>query len=160
MRRRRMLGAALVLAVSGAALVGGGQAGAAAGPKGKVTCSTITGTSSGTVTLSGCVGSANTGGASQPLPTASLATGGTVTWVSGKTTTFSAATLVGTKPKKCPGYVKPPKGGPEPSEPSAFKFSGTVTADTSGMKLPGKYKGAVCIDQSGNITALKPLKAN
>jgi hypothetical protein len=35
-----------------------------------------------------------------------------------------------------------------------------VTADTSGMKLPGKYKGAVCISTSGNITALKALKVN
>ena len=138
----------------------GGQAWAASAPKGKVTCTTVTGTATGTVTISGCAGSANTGGASMPLPTLSLATGGTVTWVSGKTTTFSAATLVATKAKKCPGYVKPPKTGPQPSNPTATKFSGTVTADTSGMKLPGKYKGAVCISPAGNITALKALKAN
>jgi hypothetical protein len=89
-----------------------------------------------------------------------LAVGGTVTWVSGKTTTFSPATLVPAKPKKCPGYVKPPKNVTPPPEPTAFKFSGAVTADTSGMKLPGKYKGAVCISTSGDITALKALKVN
>ena len=95
MRRRRMLGAALAVTISGVALVSGGQAWAASGPKGKVTCTTVTGTATGTVTISGCTGTANTGGSSMPLPTASLAAGGTVTWVSGKTSTFSAATLVG-----------------------------------------------------------------
>lgn len=157
MRRQRMLGAALALTVTGVALVGGGQAWAA-GPKGKVLCTTITGNSSSTVTLSGCTGSAVTGGSSMPIPVASLAGGGTVTWINGKTSTFSAATIVPTKPKKCPGYVK---GAPDSQNPSAIKFSGTVTADTSGMKIPGKYKGAVCIaNPSGDITALKPLKAN
>ena len=154
MRTRRMLGAALALA-AGLALVSGGQAGAATGPKGKVVCTTITGTVSGTITVSGCSGTANTGTQTQPIPTASLASGGTITWQSGKTTTISAATIVSKNAKKCPGYVKGAS-----SNPSADKFSGTVTADTSGMKVPGKYKGAVCISTSGNITALKPLKAN
>jgi hypothetical protein len=143
---------------AGTVVISAGPAGAAAGPpkpKGKVLCTTITGTATGTVQISGCSGTANTGASSNPLPTASLASGGTVTWASGKTTTFSAATLTSTNAKKCPGYVKGAS-----SNPSASKFSGTVTADTSGMKVPGKYKGAVCISTSGNITALKPLKAN
>ena len=157
MPRRRIFGAALALTltVSGAALVSGGPAWAASGPHGKVVCTTITGTVSGTITISGCSGTSNTGGATQPTPTASLATGGTITWVSGKTTTISAAALVTTSAKKCPGYVK---GGS--NNPSADKVSGTVNADTSGLKVPGKYKGAVCISPSGNITALKALKAN
>lgn len=152
-----MLGAALALTISGVALVTGGQAWAATGPKGKTTCTTVTGTATGTITISGCIDAkgANTGGSSHPLPTTSLVGGGTVTWTSGKTSTFSAPTLVGTNAKKCPGYVK---GGS--SNPSADKFFGAVTADTSGMKIPGKFKGAVCISPSGNVTALKALKVN
>ncbi len=66
-----------------------------------------------------------------------------------------------TSAKKCPGYVKPAKGQPPPpTNPTADKFAGTVTADTSGMKVPGKFKGAVCISSTGNITALKALKVN
>ena len=130
----------------------------AAGPRGKVTCSNLNGNlTGGTVTLSGCADSngANTGPGSQPVSIAVLAGGGTVTWDSGFTTTFSKPALVSTNAKKCPGYVKGSS-----SEPSAEKFSGQVTADTSGLKVPGKYKGAVCISQSGSITALKALKAN
>jgi hypothetical protein len=56
--------------------------------------------------------------------------------------------------------VKPVKGQPAPKEPSADKFTGNVTGDTSGMKVPGKIKGAVCISTTGVITALKPLKVN
>ncbi|MGZ4735506.1 MAG: hypothetical protein ACXV8R_07865 [Acidimicrobiia bacterium] len=159
MRKQQVLGAALALTltISGAALVSGGQAWAAKGPKGKTVCTTITGNASSTVTVSGCtdINGANTGGASQPIPIATLAGGGTVTWVSGKTTTFAAPTLTATNAKKCPGYVKGAS-----SNPSADKFKGAVTADTSGMKVPGKFKGAVCISPSGDITALKPLKAN
>ncbi len=159
MPRRRMLGAALALTltVSGAALVSGVQAWAATGPHGKVVCTTITGNVSSTITVSGCSGTANTGTSTQPIPVASLAAGGTITWVNGKTTTISAATIVAKNAKKCPGYVK---GAPDSSNPSADKVSGTVNADTTGLKVPGKYKGAVCISPSGDITALKPLKAN
>ncbi|HEY3723105.1 MAG TPA: hypothetical protein VGN59_07050 [Acidimicrobiia bacterium] len=107
------------------------------------------------MTISGCTGTANTGGASTPLPVSTLAAGGTVTWVSGKTTTFAAPTLTATNAKKCPGYVKGAS-----SNPSADKFKGAVTADTSGMKVPGKFHGAVCISPSGDITALKTLKVN
>jgi hypothetical protein len=161
MRGKLILGAALAVSLSAGVLTAG-QAWAK-GPNGKTVCSTITGsTGSGTITISGCVdaNTASTGGASKPLSIAALAAGGTVTWVNNKTTTFSAATLSSGNAKKCPGYVKPVKGQPAPKEPSETKFTGTVTSDTSGMKVPGKYKGDVCIDQSGNITARKPLKVN
>jgi hypothetical protein len=155
MQRRRIYGAALALSIAGAMMVTGGQAFAASGPKGKTACSTVTGTVTGTVTVSGCFGTANTGSHSQPLATSSLLNGGTITWVTGKTTTFSAPVLATTNAKKCPGYVK---GGS--NNPTADKFAGVVTADTSGMKVPGKFKGAVCISPAGNITALKALKVN
>jgi hypothetical protein len=145
MRRALLLAAALAIPVSGAsvALVSGGQAWSGA----KIVCTTVNGTITGNITISGCSGG-NTGGSSNPIPTSSLSSGGTITWVSGSTTTISAATLVSTSAKKCPGYVK---GGS--SNPSADKVSGTVTADTGdGIKTPGKYKGAVCISSTGTIT--------
>jgi hypothetical protein len=46
------------------------------------------------------------------------------------------------------------------SNPSADKFTASVTADTGdGIKVPGTAKGAVCISSSGSVTALKPLEA-
>jgi hypothetical protein len=151
MRRALLLAAALAIPVSGASIaLVGGQAWAG----GSIKCTTITGTTTGTITISGCTGG-NTGGSSVAMPTSSLATGGTVHWVSGSTTTIGAANLVSTSAKKCPGYVK---GGS--NNPTADKVNGTVTGDTGdGIKVPGTYKGAVCIDPAGNITALKPLSA-
>ena len=156
MRRILLASAALAIAASGLSLtLTSGAASAAAGPKGKTTCTSVAGTATGTVTISGCTDAngANTGGASQPISTAALATGGTVTFVSSQTATFGAATLVSTSAKHCPGYVKNAT-----SNPGADKFSGAVTADTAGFKIPGKYSGVVCISQSGNITSPKPLK--
>jgi hypothetical protein len=153
--KRWVVGAALALSISGIALVTAPQAGALARPHAKTVCTTVTGTATGTITISGCSGTANNGGASQPMPTLSLATGGTIHWVNGQTSTFSKPTLTAGNAHKCPGYVKGAS-----KEPSEEKFTGTVTADTTGMKVPGKYKGDVCIDQSGNITARKPVKAN
>lgn len=158
MRRLLLLAAALAIPASGLSLaLATGPASAASGPKGKTVCSSVAGTETGTVTISGCADSngANTGGASTPIGTLSLGTGGTVTWVSGQTATFGASTLTPTSAKHCPGYVK---GGT--SNPAAEKFSGTVTASTAGFKIPGKYKGEVCIDSSGNITSPKPLKVS
>jgi len=165
MRRMLLLTAALAIPVSMTFVaLDGGQALAKAGPKGKVTCTNVNGSlGSGTVTLSGCsdLKGANTGPGSHPISIAVLEAGGTITWDSGTTSTFSKPALVSTKAKKCPGYVKSTKKNPyNGDEPSAEKFSGTVTSDTSGLKVPGKYKGEVCISPSGNITALKPLKAS
>jgi hypothetical protein len=153
MRRALLLAAALAIPVSGASVVAlNGQAWAGA----KISCTTINGTVSGTITISGCTGG-NTGGSSNPTPTSSLATGGTIHWVSGSTTTFNQPTVKTVSAKKCPGYVK---GGS--NNPSAESASGTVTADTGdGIKVPGKFKGEVCISSSGTITAYpgKPLTA-
>jgi hypothetical protein len=159
-RRLKSIGA--VGAVAALALsmgyVGGTSAFAASGPKGKTTCSHINGNSSTTVTISGCVdlSGANTGGGSHALPVATLAAGGTVTWNSNKSTTFSAATIKSSLGKKCPGYVKNAS-----TNPSQIAFKGTVTApDTAGFKIPGKYSGTICLANDGTITALKPLKVS
>lgn len=117
-------------------------------------CSTITGNASSTITVSGCTGG-DTGGGSQALSAVDLATGGTITWLSGGSTTIGAPTLTSTAATKCPGYVKHAT-----SEPTAEDFTATVSSDTGdGLKLPGSAKGAVCISQSGAISALKPLSA-
>jgi hypothetical protein len=89
------------------------------------------------------------------LPATALATGGTITWVSGGSTTIGAPTLTTTSATKCPGYVKGAA-----SNPTAESFTATVTADSGdGLKLPGEAKGAVCLGTSGAITALKTLSA-
>ena len=153
MRRALLLAAALSIPLTGASLVAVTTPAFAAASK--ITCTTLTGNVSSTVTVSGCTGG-NTGGSSEPIDSSTLATGGTIDWVSGSTTTIGAPTLKSTSAKKCPGYVKGAS-----SEPSADKISATVTADTGdGLKVPGKATGAVCISQSGAITALKPLKAS
>ena len=116
-----------------------------------VVCTTITGSS--TITVSGCTGG-HTGESPEPLSAATLATGGTIDWVSGGSTTVSARTLSSTSATKCPGYVKGAA-----TNPTAESFTTTVTADSGdGLKLPRSAKGA-CISASGSITALKPLSA-
>jgi hypothetical protein len=131
----------------------GGTAWAAA----SITCTTITGTAASTLVVSGCTGGV-TGGSSIPIAGTALALGGTIHWTSGSTTTIAAPTLTLTSNKKCPGYVKPPKGT-TPPEPTAEKFSAVVTADTGdGIKVPGTSKGAVCISTTGAITALGSMK--
>jgi hypothetical protein len=152
---------AVPISVLSVTLNSGAASAKSSGPKGKITCTSMNGSETGTITISGCAGTAvpGTGGSSRPLTIASLATGGPVTWVNGQVTDFAAPALNESgKPKHCPGYVKPPKTGPQPNEPSLIKFSGQVTSDNTGLKIPGKYKGEVCVSQSGNITAAKPLK--
>ena len=153
-RRYMAVGAALALAGS----LGFVGTAFGSGPNGKTTCTNISGNINTTITISGCTdtGSANTGGSSQPIAGTGLATGGSVTWHSGKSTTFGAAQTKLAPGKKCPGYVK---GGA--NNPTQATFKGSVTApDTAGFKIPGKFKGVVCVANDGTISALKPLKVS
>jgi hypothetical protein len=119
-----------------------------------ISCSTITGSETGNVTVGGCSGG-DTGGGSVSLPALTLGTGGSIHWLSGGSTTISAPTLASTSATKCPGYNKKAT-----SNPSAESFTATVTSDSGdGLKLPGTAKGAVCLGTDGTITALKPLTA-
>jgi len=163
--RRVFLGvAALALPISVLSVaLNTAPASASSGPKGKITCTSMSGsTGSGTITISGCSGTSvpGTGGSSKPLSIAVLAAGGPVTWVNNDVTTFGRPVLGSASAKHCPGYVKPPKGGPTPAEPSLEKLSGAVTSDNTGLKVPGKYKGEVCISQSGSFSAPKALKVS
>jgi hypothetical protein len=159
MRRILMLAAALAIPLSGLAVVGlSTEAGAAV----TIVCTGFNGSvSSGMVQATGCT-PASTGGSSQSLSIAVLASGGVVPWTqTPNNTTFATPKTKSAVGKKCPGYIKPTKTNKHPTEPSLVTFSGKVTADTGdGIKIPGKYSGAVCIgtDMDQTITAEKPLK--
>jgi hypothetical protein len=145
MRRVMLAVAALAIPVS-AVTVALGDAPAFAKAV-TITCTSLSGTATGTITASGCTGG-NTGGSSQPIQGTALETGGTITWLSGSTTTVGAPKLKPTSAKKCPVAGS-----------SALKVSGAVTGDTGdGIKVPGKDSGAVCISPTGNVTSLKPFK--
>jgi hypothetical protein len=150
MRRVLLTVAVMAMSIGGLTLGAASQAGAAGVT---ITCTTISGSATTTVTISGCTGG-NTGGKSQPLNGTALGTGGTITWVSGSTTTLGKPTLVSTSAKKCPGYVK---GGT--NNPTADKATVPVTGDTGdGIKVPGTAKGAICLYPNLSVSALKPLK--
>jgi hypothetical protein len=166
-RRRRVLAGAgaAAFAISSVALVAS-PAGALPKPKppkGKTTCATVTGTVAGNIQLTNCVdvNGANTGGSTVPFPTLNLATGGVFVWTSGKTTTTGAPVTTITKATKCPGYVKLKKKDPPVPQPSALKVESPVIADTAGLKVPGKVKGAICLSADGTtVTQLKAFKIN
>jgi hypothetical protein len=150
MRRILLTVAVMALSVTGLTLGVSSQAGAAGVA---ITCTTISGSATTTVTISGCTGG-NTGGASHPLNGTALATGGTVTWLSGSTTTLGVPVLTATSAKKCPGYVK---GGI--SNPAADKATVPVTGDNGdGIKVPGTAKGTICIYPNLSVSLEKPLK--
>ena len=125
LRKARALGAAAVI---GATTLGAlSSVGTASAAGSKITCTTLTGSITTTITLSGCSG--NTGGASTALPSSVLATGGTITWVNGKTTAV-AITLGHTETD--PGETRSCPVGT-----SEFESRGTVTADTTGSAPVG-----------------------
>jgi hypothetical protein len=141
--------AALLIPVAGVSL--GFAAGTAGAASLKITCTTISGTVSGDITVSGCTGG-NTGGASEPAPALSLEYGGTTDWVSGSTTTVAAPVTTAVAATKCPGYVH----GQTATNPSALSVVSAVTGDTGdGILLPATSTGEVCVTQAGVITALK-----
>ena len=152
-RTRRILltATALLIPVAGITTLGlGGVAGAG----GSIECTSISGSASGNIQLSGCSGP-NTGGGSQPVSATALEAGGTFTWLSGGTTTVGTPTLVTTpNDKHCPGYSKTAS-----SNPSGIAFTTAVTGDTGdGILIPGSATGDICISTTGNITILKAIK--
>jgi len=148
------MAAALALPVTGVAVAGLPGVASAGTPKVTVVCTSVVGTASGSLTVSGCTGG-NTGGGAFVPSALSLATGGTITWNSGATTTTGTPVLTVVSAKKCPGYVKNATSG----NPTAEKFSLTVTGGSgSNMPVNGTSSGEICLSSAGNITALKPLK--
>lgn len=131
------LGAGTVVALSS------GPAGAAV--EKSIVCKKLTGSIDSTITASGCSG--NTGKSSQPITATALASGGTINWTNGKSTTIAAPTLTTLKPT-----LKCKKGNLNEG------FKAVVTADTTGLAKLGTASGAVCIHPDDSITASKPLK--
>jgi hypothetical protein len=125
-----------------------------------ISCTAVNGSVvSNAIVVSGCTGG-DTGGGSATLPALALATGGTIQWTSGSSTTIGAPTLTKSVGKLCPGYITPVHGQPAPTEPTLEKFTAVVTSDSGdGLKLPGASKGSVCIgtDVDATITAAGPL---
>ncbi len=80
------------------------------------------------------------------LPVATLATGGTITWVNGKKTKISAPVLS--------------SGTNCPLGDTDAVAKGTVKNDTTGSATVGsQYKIEVCVDGSGNVSLPPGKKA-
>ncbi len=160
MRRVLVLVATLVIPVAGIAVALDGGSAWAKGPNGKLSCSSVASSGIG-IEISGCTDSGSATGVTNSvvLSETALATGGPVQWNNGTITVFGQLALVDTSAKKCPGYMKStPKAPYSGPEPSALKISGSVTMDNAGLKVPGRFKGEVCISDSDTVSSPKPLK--
>ena len=144
MRRVLLALAVLTIPLSVVTVAFGSPAWAKTKAEKSITCKKFSGTISGTVTASGCNG--NTGGGSQTIAATALATGGTVQWSNGKTTTIGAPTLGSVTNKKC-----------KATGDSAESVSAPVMADTTGLTTLGTLTTQVCISGT-SISALKPVK--
>jgi hypothetical protein len=143
MRRVLLAAAALAIPISG--VVVGFSSPAFAGKKVTITCKSLSGTETAAV-LSECTGG-NTGGSSGAL---NLASGGTIDWVSGSTTTVGTPSAAFPSSKKC---IKMYGAGSE-----AVAVKAAVSGDTGdGIKVPGTISGSVCIN-GGNVLPYKPVK--
>jgi len=110
-----------------------------------IACKSMTGTITGTVTLKKCTG--NTGKASKPLPSASLVSGGTITWKNNKTTTVTLKVTQGPGTKCATGSTE-------------YDAKGKTTADTTGSaKVGGKVAAKVCASAGGSISLVPGTQA-
>ncbi len=148
--RRRLLtlaavAAAVAIPVSTATVVVGGSTAFAAS---SITCKSLKGTDTGTVTIGKCTPSGGKGYKTASGSAATLATGGNITWSKSKATTTIGDTSYGT--------VTPNACGKKGTE---YYFDGTVTAaSTMGTGIP-KVGDAVsadaCVANSGKLTLAK-----
>ena len=151
MRRRTMVVVAAVISIACVMGVSSSAFASKAHKTAKVTikCSGLSGTLTGTTTLTGCKGG-NTGGSSTSLG-AKLASGGTITWTSGATTTVGTPTLATLSTSKCPVI-----DGLKAS--SANKVTATVTAENGvgNLPIPGTFTGAACLYSNDDVATVKP----
>jgi len=143
---------ALAVPTSVASLGMAGTAGAAASTvaakSSAVTCASLKGTITGSVTISKCSPSGGAGYKSATAPSSSLAGGGNLTWSkSGATTTIGDTSASTVTPNKC---------GTKGTE---YSFTGKVTAaSTKGKGIPAvgsAVKALACVASSGSVTLLK-----
>ena len=141
---RHRVGSKLVRLVAVGALAGSAALAFAPGTAtaaSSIKCSKMTGNIANTVKLSGCTG--NTGGSSKAIPSADLATGGTIKWKNGKTTTITLTVKA--------------KGTACPSGSSEYQAKGSVTADTTGSaSVGGAAKGDACVNSTTGKVTLVP----
>ena len=103
-----------------------------------IKCKSMVGNIATTVTMKKCNG--NTGGASKAMAATSLASGGTIQWVNGKSTTVKLTVAQGNS-ALCP------------SGSTEYNATGKTTADTTGSApVGGKVKAQVCVSGTGAIT--------
>jgi hypothetical protein len=108
-----------------------------------VTCKKLVGTITGNVKVSACLPTSKTE-KSASAPAASLASGGTLTWNSGKTTTLTLST-------SSPGQGACKKGSSE------YDATGTVTGGTSTYTHAGDVvSGRVCVNTTTGAISLVP----
>jgi len=108
-----------------------------------IKCTGLNGNIGTTVQLTGCSG--NTGGSSGPIPSTSLATGGTITWANSDTTTVTLSVASG--------------GVGCPAKNTLYTATGTSTADTTGSApVGGKVKVFACVNNKSGAITLEPGK--
>jgi hypothetical protein len=112
-----------------------------------ITCSSLKGTVSSTVTISMCTPFRGKGYKSASAPATSLLGGGNLKWsTSGATTTVGNTSVTTVTPNKCGSSTE-------------YSFTGKVTAaSTSGRGIPAvgdRVSGKACVSSAGNITLLK-----
>ncbi|HLN15429.1 MAG TPA: hypothetical protein VK277_01635 [Acidimicrobiales bacterium] len=140
MRRLLLSVAALAIPVSTASAISIGIAGPA-GASAPVSCTKVVGVITGNITFKGCGGGLGKGTA----PAASLATGGTITWLGRIKGTTTVALSV----------TSPGQGGCKKNS-TEYDATGTVTADTTGVVSVGDpVSGRACLSPSGSISLVK-----
>jgi hypothetical protein len=152
----RVAVAAAAMAVpAGTAIVLNAQPAAAAFAG--IKCSGLTGTTTGTVQLTGCKATAGYTGAqpfsSVPESVSAFGSGGTVTWADGQTTTSGTPTISTTEKDGSKDATK----GTCPVGTTEDEVTSTVTAGfTGGGALPGKESLEVCINATAGTVTLEP----
>jgi hypothetical protein len=123
----------------------------AAGPafaSSSVSCTSLKGSDSGTVTIGKCTPSGGKGYKTASGTAATLATGGNITWKSSK-----ATTTVGDAGVTSPGQGGCKKGSTE------YDFTGKVTAaSTSGVGIPAvgdTVSARACVSSKGALSLVK-----
>jgi len=113
-----------------------------------IACTGLSGTLTGTTMLTGCTGG-HTGGSSTALG-AEIASGGTITWASGSTTTVGKPTIAAVSESLCPTQ-------PGTTVGKADSVKATVTDDRgNGITIPGTFSGIACLYENDAVSTPAP----
>ena len=151
MRRVFLVAAALAIPASAATVDLSGGIASAIGVT--TTCTTMTGSVTGEISWQGCTGGSTGGGSQFVLPTTLLATGGTVSWINGNTTTITAGTLKTSQ--KLTANASRNTGLAPASETGKARLSPARSARVT-LRSQECSRPRVCFDSAGNVHALRP----